>query len=94
MQIPEPEWPAAMPAFVWGEMIARPNGEVWVLRSQKASDSHVYDVFAAPGVLTARVALPANTRLVGFGSGSAYLVRRDQDNREHLQRYKLPVKRD
>ena len=89
MQPPDPEWPVTMPPFVWGQMIARPNGEVWVLRSHKASDNHVYDVFTAPGTLTARVALPAKTRLVGFGNGTAYLVRLDDDDLEHLQRYRL-----
>ena len=67
-----------------------PNGEVWVLCSHGARDSPVYDGFTAPGVLIARVALPANTRLVGFGNSFAYLVRRDEDDLEHLQRYKLP----
>ena len=88
-QLPEPEWPVTMPPFVWGQMLARPNGEVWVLRSHKASDQHVYDVFAAPGTLTARVALPAKARLVGFGNGTAYLVRLDDDDLEQLQRNRL-----
>jgi hypothetical protein len=90
MQLPEPEWPVAMPPFVWGQMVARPSGEVWVLRSHKASDHHVYDVFTAQGALAGHVALPAKTRLVGFGNGTVYLVRLDEDDLEHLQRYKLP----
>jgi hypothetical protein len=36
-----------------------------------------------------RVALPPKTRLVGFGNGTLYLVRRDDDDLEYLQRYRL-----
>lgn len=88
--LPDPEWPAVMPPFVYWQTFSRPNGELWVLRSHKSSENPVYDVFSAPGTLTGRVALPARTRLVGFGSGTVYLVRSDDDDLEYLQRYKLP----
>ena len=88
--LPEPEWPAVMPPFVYWQTFSRPNGELWVLRSHKSREKPVYDVFGAPGTLTGRVALPAGTRLVGFGNGTAYLVRRDEDDLEYLQQYKLP----
>jgi hypothetical protein len=88
--LPDPEWPAVMPPFVYWQTFSRPNGEIWVLRSHKSSENPVYDVFGAPGTLTGRVSLPAGTRLVGFGKAAAYLVRRDDDDLEHLQRYKVP----
>jgi hypothetical protein len=34
------------------------------------------------------VVLPADTRLVGFGKGVAYLVRTDEDGLEWLGRYR------
>jgi hypothetical protein len=37
-----------------------------------------------------RVALPADTRLVGFGNGTVYLARSDEDDLQYLQRYRLP----
>ena len=84
------EFPAFMPPFVWWETLARPNGELWVLRSRKASENAIYDVFNAAGTMIGRVSLPSKTRLVGFGNGTIYVVRRDDDDLEYLQRYKLP----
>jgi hypothetical protein len=37
-----------------------------------------------------RVALPARTRLAGFGSGVVYLARTDDDDLQWLGRYRLP----
>jgi hypothetical protein len=88
--LPEPEWPATMPPFVYWQTFSRPNGDLWVLRSHKADTNPVYDVFSALGALRERVALPVGTRLVGFGNATAYLVRRDDDDLEHLQRYSWP----
>jgi hypothetical protein len=89
----EPDWPTAMPPFVFWSTFAAPSGDLWVLRSHRASDVPVYDVFNSAGVLTARAALSARTRLVGFGNGTLYVVRRDDDDLEHLQRYKLSADR-
>jgi hypothetical protein len=36
------------------------------------------------------VVLPAKTRLLGFGQGTVYLVRTDDDDLQYLQRYRLP----
>ena len=85
----DPEWPATMPPFVYYETFARPNGELWVLRSHRAAEARVYDVFGPASTIIARVALPPKTRLVGFGNGTVYLVRRDVDDLEYLQRYRL-----
>jgi hypothetical protein len=87
--LPDPEWPTTMPPFVYYETFARPNGELWVLRSHKAADARVYDVFGPASTIIAQVALPPKTRLVGFGNGTIYLVRRDDDDLEYLQRYRL-----
>jgi hypothetical protein len=87
----EPDWPATMPPFVYFSTFAQPTGQLWVLRSHRSSDVPVYDVFTSPGVLTARVAMPPKTRLIGFGNGTVYVARRDDDDLEHLQRYKLPI---
>jgi hypothetical protein len=87
----EPEFPAFKPPFVLGGVFARPNGELWVLRSRKAGDKvPVYDVFNAVGTLTVRVTFPLKTRLVGFGNGTVYVVRVDDDDLQYLQRYRFP----
>jgi len=88
---PQAEFPAVMPPFVASATMARPNGEIWVLRSHKSTDAPIYDVFGAANSLIRRVALPGpNMRLAGFGNNVVFVVRRDADDLEYLQRYKLP----
>jgi hypothetical protein len=87
--MPDPEFPAFKPPFELGAL-ARPNGELWVLRSRKATDSvPVYDVFNSTGTLIERIALPPMSRVVGFGIGTVYVARADQDDLQYLQRYRL-----
>jgi S-adenosylmethionine:diacylglycerol 3-amino-3-carboxypropyl transferase len=70
---------------------ARPNGDVWVLRSRGARDPiAIYDVFTRTGGLIRRVAFPRATRLVGFGSATLYTVRLDDDDLQYLERWRLP----
>ena len=92
VQLPEPtDWPDVKPPFLGGAATATPNGQLWVLRSRPAKDRiPTYDVFDASGRVTGRVALPPDTRLVGFGNGTVYLVRSDDDDLQYLQRYRLP----
>jgi hypothetical protein len=88
---PAAEFPSVMPPFVSSAMMARTNGEVWVLRSHAASDAPAYDIFGPTGAMLRRISLPsATSRLVGFGRNTVYVVRRDADDLEYLQRYRLP----
>jgi hypothetical protein len=90
--MPEPEWPATKPPFGSQSVFARSNGEVWVLRSRRAGDRvPVYDVFDATGRMIGRVQLPERTRLIGFGNGTVYVVRVDEDDLQYLQRYRLAM---
>ena len=92
VQIPEPtDWPELKPPFVANAAFAAPNGTVWVLRTRAAKDKiPTFDVFDATGKVVNRVAIPADTRLVGFGNGTVYLARSDEDDLQYLQRYKMP----
>ena len=92
IQLPEPtDWPDVKPPFTVNAAIGAPNGQVWVLRTRSAKDKiPTYDVIDASGKVVSRVALPANTRLVGFGTGTVYLARSDEDDLQYLQRYRLP----
>jgi hypothetical protein len=94
---PLTDWPDVMPPFLAGGnfpppgAMARPNGEIWVQRTQRpGNDAPLYDVFDASGKVIGRVVLPAKTRLLGFGQGTVYLVRTDDDDLQYLQRYRLP----
>lgn len=93
VQMPEVTFAETMPPF-WQQtsVVVSPDGEVWVLRTRPARDkTPVYDVFDASGRLARKVALPVDTRLVGFGKESVYLVRRDADDLEYLQKYSRPA---
>lgn len=88
----EPLFPDTKPPFV-GREAARvaPDGTLWVIRTRSASDSTTHaDLFDRLGNQAGRVVLPSRTRLLGFGSGTVYLARRDEDDLEHLERYRSP----
>jgi hypothetical protein len=87
---PSIQWPATKPPFPGNAVRIAPTGELWELRSTPASDPlPLYYVFDASGKLVKQVRLPARTRLVAFGKNVVYLVRRDADDLEYLERYRL-----
>ena len=91
----EPEdWPKFLPPFVaaFSERVARfaPDGTLWILRTAPADAPPTFDLINRAGQIAARLILPPHTRLVGFGSDTVYLVRIDDDDLEHLQRFALP----
>ena len=74
-----------------GSVAATPDGEVWVLRTRSAGDkTPVYDVFDKTGALVKKASLNPNSRVVGFGNGTVYVARIDDDDLQFLQRYKRP----
>ena len=89
--LPELTFPVVKPPFELGNTFARPNGEVWVLRTRSPREpAPVYDVFTRAGGLIGRVAFPPATRLIGFGGGTLYTVRVDADDLQYLERWALP----
>jgi hypothetical protein len=86
-----PAWPRYLSAFQNEALTFAPDGLLWVERMVGAGSPPLVDVIDRAGRLTARVTLPKNTRLIGFGNGTVYLVRTDDDDLEYLQRYKLPM---
>jgi hypothetical protein len=89
--MPELTFPAFKPPFEMGKTFARPNGELWVLRSRAANDRvAVYDVFTRGGGLVRRVAFPPATEIIGFGNDAAYTIRLDDDDLQYLERWRLP----
>lgn len=91
---PEPraedyEWPEYKPFFDANSVRMSPMGELWVMRYRAAGDEiPVYDIFDANGRLVRRVSLPMKTRVVGFGEGTVYTVRTDEDDLQYLQRHR------
>ena len=88
---PSLTWPTHMPPFLAGAARVAPDGTLWVLRT-RAHDDRVptYDLFDPAGALTGRMALPRDTRLLGFGKGTVYLIRVDEDDLQWIERYRLP----
>ena len=64
------------------------NGELWVTRAGAwNAKTSTIDVFDAAGRLVRRVTIPATHRVAGFGRGTVYLVRTDEDELQWLERY-------
>jgi hypothetical protein len=85
----EPEaWPTVKPAFANNRVFVRANGEIWVQRQVAATANPTFDVFNGTGRLVQQVTLPRGHQLVGFGNGTVYTVRLDEDDLQYLQRFR------
>ena len=66
------------------------DGNLWVTRvGAFGAKTSVVDVFDASGKLVRRVMFPATHRLAGFGKGTVYLVRTDNDGLQWVERYAI-----
>jgi hypothetical protein len=84
------DWPEYMPPFLAsGTVTFAPDGLLWVARTTAAGAPATFDLIDGAGKVTQRVVLPKKTRLVGFGSGTVYLARSDDDDLQYLQRYRF-----
>lgn len=90
-RIDDVDWPVYFPPFAGGRMPVDPSGNLWLRRSHPGDPEAVYEVIDGQGVIRARVVLPPNTRLGGFGNRAIYLVRRDALGLEWIQRYAWPA---
>jgi hypothetical protein len=82
-----------MPPFLAnGTALAFSNdGYLWVRRTGPAGQPPTYDVIDRAGNLAAKVVLPQRTRLAGFGNGTVYTVRLDEDDLQYLQRHRFSM---
>jgi hypothetical protein len=83
------EWPRQLPAFPYQALSMGFDGRLWVLRYGNDPDIPEFDVFDTAGRLVERVIFPVRTRLVGHGRDVVYLVRRDEDDLEYLERHRV-----
>lgn len=84
------EWPDHLPPYL-GSAVVASDGAVWIPRAVAAGKPPLYDIIDGNGRLVERVELPPRHKLVGFGNGTMYLVRLDDDDLQYLQRYPLPT---
>lgn len=82
-------WPSRLPPFLRDAARFAPDGTLWVERTTPADAPPRFDLFDAEGRRTTQAELPAvGMRLVGFGKGVVYLVRRDAQGEERLERWR------
>jgi len=90
VKIPDPEFEETKPPFTGPTaVVVSPEGEAWVLRTRPAGDRvPTYDVFDRTGRITRKVSLNPRSRVLGFGKGTVYVIRTDEDDLQYLQRYR------
>ena len=89
---PLTDWPESKPPFRSGmaSVLARPNGELWVRRTEPAgAKGTLYDVLNAQGAVTHQVRIPDGWTLIGFGNGTIYTTKLDEDDLVYLQRHRM-----
>jgi hypothetical protein len=91
---PQPltDWPEVKPPFRSGfaSVLARPNGELWVRRTEAAgAKGTLYDVIDAQGAVTHSVRVAEGLSVVGFGNGTVYTTKLDEDDLVYLQRHRF-----
>ena len=83
------DWPDVAPAFQYGGAVVAPNGDLWVERYVPSGENPLFDVFDGQGRKRGELRLPAGREVVGFGDGTVYLARIDEDDLCWLERYRL-----
>jgi hypothetical protein len=84
-------WAKEVPPFRDDAFVAfSPDGLLWIQRTTFHREGSRYDIIGPAGTLVDRVALPEGHRIIGFGRNAMYLVRRDADDLEFLQRWPFP----
>lgn len=90
IQLPDPEFADTKPPFDGNNaVVVSPEGEVWVQRTQPAGAKNpLYDVFDRTGRLVRKMTLNPRSVVRGFGKGTVYVVRTDDDDLQYVERYK------
>lgn len=83
-------FPEVKPPFDPAEVFVDGKERLWVRRHQPAGSVALYDVFDERGSLMMSVRLGASRQVAGMGANSVYVVRYDEDDLQHLERYALP----
>lgn len=92
VQDPETWGDEYMPPFLSGNTLNFSNdGYLWVARTGPAGQPPTYDVIDRGGNLVQKVVLPKKARLVGFGNGTIYITRSDEDDLQYLQRHRFAM---
>lgn len=83
-------FPEVKPPFDPADLFVDGRERLWVRRHQPAGTAALYDVFNEHGSLVSSVRLGPSRQVTGMGANSVYVVRYDEDDLQHLERYALP----
>ncbi|MEO5799574.1 MAG: hypothetical protein ABIZ70_11570 [Gemmatimonadales bacterium] len=84
------KWAATKAAYT--NIISSPDGLLWVsLSGPTGSRVQRFDVLNGTGALLAHVQLASGESIVGWGHGTIYTIRMDDDDLQYLRRHTLPV---
>ena len=82
-------WPDHKPAFDDDDILVDAAGRAWVRLNRPAGEAPMYEVFDSRGRSLGEVELEPNRRVIGFGEGTAYVVRFDDMDLQYLERYRI-----
>jgi hypothetical protein len=85
------EFAATLPWFRAGEVSVDADDLVWIGRMAPEGEPRQYDVFDGAGKRVATVQLAAGRRLLFAGRRSIYVVARDADGLETIERHSRPA---
>lgn len=82
-------WPATLPPFPKDALLPLPDGRLSIARIVTwRSTAREYEIVDRRGRVSARIAVPLDSRIVGFGTDWVYVVTRDSDDVEILSRHR------
>lgn len=85
-----PDWPARVPPFTVGALLAAADGSLWIRRPPSpVHPETAYDVIDRRGALARRIVMSDREEVVGVGRRGIYTVSTDDDGVEHLRRHPL-----
>jgi len=85
------DWPEILPPFQQRELLAGPDGRLWIHRTPSAaSTDERYDIVGRRGTLEGRLTTDTHTRVFGLGREAVFTIGTDDDGIQHLRRHPLP----
>jgi hypothetical protein len=91
--MPPGELPDVLPPFKPGGVRVDLDGNVWILTNESNSEGSLYHVVNGAGQLIARISIPRNRVIVGFGRGGAlYVAVTPSFERGHLERFVVSLR--
>lgn len=82
-------WQTEKPPFTSDRILIDPRGRAWVAVVDRTPGQR-YDILDGEGRVVDAIKLPVKVSLLGFGAGSVYTARTDEDDLMYIRRHPLP----